>query len=39
MEEAYKLQSINRAGSNKKYLEADNILKKIESLQAKKINP
>ena len=35
MEEAYKLQSINRTDSDKKYLEADNILKKIESLQSK----
>ena len=33
MEEAYKLQSINRTDSDKKYLEADNVLKKIESLQ------
>ena len=36
MEEAFKLQSINRTDSDKKYLEADNILKKIESLQTKK---
>lgn len=35
MEEAYKLQSINRTDSDKKYLEADTILKKIETLQAK----
>ena len=35
MEEAYKLQSINRTDSDKKYLEADTILKKIESLQSK----
>lgn len=35
MEEAYKLQSINRSESDKKYLEADNVLKKIESLQTK----
>ncbi|WP_143744245.1 Lacal_2735 family protein [Polaribacter tangerinus] len=35
MEEAYKLQSINRSDSDQKYLEADNILKKIEALQAK----
>jgi thermostable 8-oxoguanine DNA glycosylase len=35
MEEAYELQSINRTDSDKKYLEADNILKKIETLQSK----
>ncbi|WP_299061966.1 Lacal_2735 family protein [uncultured Polaribacter sp.] len=35
MEEAYKLQSINRTDSDKKYKEADDILKKIEGLQAK----
>lgn len=35
MEEAYKLQSINRTDSDKKYLEADNILKKIDSLKSK----
>ncbi len=35
MEEGYKLQSISRTDSDKKYLEADNILKKIEVLQAK----
>jgi hypothetical protein len=35
MEEAYKLQSINRTDSDKKYLEADNILKEIEILQSK----
>ena len=35
MEEAYKLQSINRADSDSKYAEADTILKKIEALQAK----
>jgi hypothetical protein len=35
MEEAYKLQSINRTDSDKKYLEADNVLKKIKSLQSK----
>lgn len=35
MEEAYKLQSINRTDSDKKYFEADLILKKIENLQAK----
>ncbi|KGL60342.1 hypothetical protein SAMN04487762_0903 [Polaribacter sp. Hel1_33_78] len=36
MEEAYKLQSINRTDSDKKYLEADNVLKKIEQIQSKK---
>lgn len=36
MEDAYKLQSINRSDSDQKYVEADNLLKKIESLQAKK---
>lgn len=35
MEEAFKLQSINRKDSDQKYLEADIILKKIEALQAK----
>lgn len=35
MEEAYKLQTINRSDSDQKYLEADNILKKIEALEAK----
>lgn len=35
MEEAYKLQAINRSDSDQKYLEADNILKKIEALEAK----
>lgn len=35
MEDAYKLQSINRSDSDQKYLEADNILKKIDSLKAK----
>lgn len=34
MEEAYKLQSINRSDSDAKYLEADNILKKIDALKA-----
>ena len=38
MEDAYKLQSINRSDSDQKYLEADLILKKIEILQAKKID-
>ena len=36
MEEAYKLQPINRTDSDKKYLEADNVLKKIEQIQSKK---
>ena len=36
MEEAYKLQSINRSDSDKKYQDADNVLKKIEALQAKR---
>ncbi|MDG2151353.1 MAG: Lacal_2735 family protein [Polaribacter sp.] len=35
MEEAYKLQSINRSDSDKKYQDADNVLKKIEALQSK----
>lgn len=35
MEEAYKLQSISRSDSDQKYLEANNVLKKIETLQAK----
>ncbi len=34
MEEAYKLQSINRADSDTKYKEADDLLKKITELQA-----
>ena len=34
MEEAYKLQSINRTDSDSKYKEADTILKEIEALQA-----
>ena len=33
MEDGYKLQSINRSDSDQKYLEADNILKKIELLK------
>lgn len=33
MEEAYKLQSINRTDSDTKYKEADDILKEIEALQ------
>ena len=36
MEDAYKLQSINRSDSDQKYLEADTVLKEIESLQSKK---
>ena len=35
MEEAYKLQSVNRSDSDQKYFEADAILKKIEEVQAK----
>ena len=35
MEEAYKLQSINRSDSDTKYKEADDILKKIEAIQGK----
>ncbi|NVJ88139.1 MAG: Lacal_2735 family protein [Flavobacteriaceae bacterium] len=35
MEDAYKLQSINRRDSDAKYLEADNVLKQIESLKNK----
>mgnify|MGYP000361907287 CR=1 FL=1 len=35
MEEAFKLQSINRSDSDKKYLEADNLLKQIEQIQSK----
>jgi phosphomevalonate kinase len=34
MEEAFKLQSINRSDSDSKYLEADNLLKEIEKLQS-----
>jgi hypothetical protein len=33
MEEGYKLQSISRTDSDQKYLEADNILKKIDALK------
>ena len=33
MEEAFKLQSINRSDSDAKYLEADNILKEIDALK------
>lgn len=36
MQEAFKLQSINRSESDQKYLEADNILKKIKLLEEKK---
>jgi len=35
MEEAYKLQSINRTDSDTKYKEADDILKKIDALKEK----
>ncbi|TXD65692.1 Lacal_2735 family protein [Polaribacter glomeratus] len=35
MEEAYKLQSINRSDSDQKYFDADVILKKIEEIQGK----
>lgn len=35
LEEAYKLQSINRTDSDTKYKEADDILKKIEAIQGK----
>lgn len=35
MEEAYKLQSINRSQSDQKYLEADNILKEIATFESK----
>lgn len=35
MEEAFKLQSINRSDSDEKYLEADTILKEIERIKAK----
>lgn len=35
MQEAYKLQSINRSESDQKYLEADAVLKKIEALPSK----
>lgn len=34
LKEAFELQSINRRESDQKYLEADALLKKIESLQA-----
>lgn len=33
MEEAFKLQTINRSDSDQKYLEADNVLKQIEALK------
>ncbi|MDA9316491.1 Lacal_2735 family protein [Polaribacter sp.] len=33
MEEGFKLQSINRSDSDQKYLEADTILKEIETLK------
>ena len=38
MEEGYKLQSINRSKSDQKYLDADTILRKIESLKNEKFN-
>ena len=33
MKEGYDLQSVNRSASDQKYFEADQILKKIETLQ------
>lgn len=33
LEDAYKLQSINRSDSDQKYADADTILRKIELLQ------
>ena len=35
MKEAYDLQSIDRSASDQKYVEADQILKKIELLEKK----
>jgi len=35
MKEGYDLQSIDRSASDQKYVEADQILKKIESLDKK----
>lgn len=35
MEEAFKLQSINRSQSDHKYQEADMVLKKIDHLESK----
>ena len=35
MEDAFKLQSISRSESDRKYLEADNILKEIEKTKNK----
>ena len=35
MEEAFKLQSINRSDSDQKYLEADAVLNKIEAIEKK----
>jgi len=35
MKEGYDLQSIDRSASDQKYVEADQILKKIESLEKK----
>lgn len=37
MEEGYKLQSISRSDSDAKYLEADNILKKLDTLKSNKL--
>ena len=34
MKEGYDLQSVDRSASDQKYLEADNVLKKIEALQS-----
>lgn len=36
MQEAYQLQSVNRSESDQKYVEADEILKKITLLEQKK---
>lgn len=33
MEDAFKLQTVNRSDSDQKYLEADNVLKQIEALK------
>ena len=33
MKEGFDLQSVNRSASDRKYVEADQILKKIEALQ------
>lgn len=34
MKEAYDLQSVNRSASDQKYLEADQVLKKIEAIES-----